>query len=476
MDLELPEDPSIEIQKVKGSITYLLVHIGNHTEGICIELGQEAQEVALVETQDLSSLDLPVLLYSKTLKVFLSSQNAKVKIIWSGIESIVLKLEGLDYCTSYSVRVKTFNSLATSEEAEISFKTLNNRIGSVYTWGNNENGNLGLEEPGVYYSPIPHFGLPGNSIVSVSASENSNLALTHRGEIYSWGTVFTEHQEMVVAAPFAINTPVVFREIACGLNFFGAISLEGNIFTCGCGFAGQLGQGSQTFCSDPTVITNFSDDKIQRKFLDISCSYNSFLACTEEGDLYHWGMVYTPVSPEQVQVSVPQYLNVGANSVKQVACGSEYFCVVTKQGKLLSWGNNSYGQLGLGQPILFLVPTEVELSGVKQVSCGNGHTVCLNLSGDVYAWGKSKLGQTGQYVNSRTPVLLEGIEAESVSAGGNCTLLVAKEGNLLSFGEGRNGCLGIGVGGKSAKPRKVNCIQRVLVTEVSEMHCLAIVS
>lgn len=66
---------------------------------------------------------------------------------------------------------------------------------------------------------------------------------------------------------------------------------------------------------------------------------------------------------------------------------------------MLSWGSNSYGQLGLGKEI----PSQEQpklvagLTGVavSQISAGATHTMFLTLPGLVYCCGANKSGQLG---------------------------------------------------------------------------------
>ena len=71
-------------------------------------------------------------------------------------------------------------------------------------------------------------------------------------------------------------------------------------------------------------------------------------------------------------------------------------CVlVAVGGHVLSWGQNTYKQLGLGEgnSVLVDTPTRVELlQGVpiKQISSGGYHTFVLSLSGCLYGWGSNR--------------------------------------------------------------------------------------
>lgn len=161
--------------------------------------------------------------------------------------------------------------------------------------------------------------------------------------------------------------------------------------------------------------------------------------------------------------------------ITQVSCGIGYFGIVTEEKELLIWGDNSYKQLGFQDVLVLPSPRVLNIPNVVQVSCGISHTGCITFEGDVYLWGKGKIGQLGMtYEDSVSPKRLEGIKASKISINGKSTLIMTQDG-LLSLGEGKNGCLGIGVLGKSANPRKVKINGKTLSMSLGNAHCLAIV-
>lgn len=87
-----------------------------------------------------------------------------------------------------------------------------------------------------------------------------------------------------------------------------------------------------------------------------------------------------------------------------------------KDGTVLCWGNNGYGQCN--------VP--VGLSGVVQVSAGDAHSVALKSNGTLVAWGSDAYNQIG------IPAGLTGVV--DIAAGGRHTVVRKSNGNVLSWG------------------------------------------
>ena len=71
---------------------------------------------------------------------------------------------------------------------------------------------------------------------------------------------------------------------------------------------------------------------------------------------------------------------------------------ITTDGKVLTWGRNDKGQLGLGDLMTRSTPVQVKaLDGLNVVTaaCGKGHTLFLTDKGVVYSVGENKMGQLG---------------------------------------------------------------------------------
>ena len=70
-----------------------------------------------------------------------------------------------------------------------------------------------------------------------------------------------------------------------------------------------------------------------------------------------------------------------------------YFYFST-DGKVFTWGENQYGQLGIGDKNSYNTPLHVScLMGIpiSQVSAGFFHSFILSQSGAVYGWGRNRL-------------------------------------------------------------------------------------
>jgi alpha-tubulin suppressor-like RCC1 family protein len=91
------------------------------------------------------------------------------------------------------------------------------------------------------------------------------------------------------------------------------------------------------------------------------------------------------------------------HGVKQIAAANEHALVLMKDGTVMAWGNNQYGQLGNGihgfeRNTNFnerLPKTVPGLTNIKAVAAGGGSDYALRSDGTVVAWGNNTAGQLG---------------------------------------------------------------------------------
>jgi len=81
--------------------------------------------------------------------------------------------------------------------------------------------------------------------------------------------------------------------------------------------------------------------------------------------------------------------------------------VLTDEGSVWAWGDNSLGQLGTGGKAGLSAPAKVgSLKKITAIRCGTHHVLALAENGDLWAWGWNIMGQLGDksYVDRNKPV------------------------------------------------------------------------
>ncbi|XP_011015114.1 PREDICTED: uncharacterized protein LOC105118779 [Populus euphratica] len=174
--------------------------------------------------------------------------------------------------------------------------------------------------------------------------------------------------------------------------------------------------------------------------------------------------------------------------VQNIACGGHHAALVTKQGEIFSWGEESGGRLGHGVDSDVLHPKLIEAlsnTNIELVACGEYHTCAVTLSGDLYTWGDGTynfglLGhgnEVSHWVPKRVNGPLEGIHVSSISCGPWHTAVVTSAGQLFTFGDGTFGVLGHGDRKSVSIPKEVESLKglRTVQAACGVWHTAAVI-
>ncbi|KAE9592331.1 hypothetical protein Lal_00028310 [Lupinus albus] len=216
------------------------------------------------------------------------------------------------------------------------------------------------------------------------------------------------------------------------------------------------------------------------------------------GDVYIWGEVWTngissdglgSQTPSKIDVLSPKALESNVViDVYQIGSGVHHIALVTRQGEVFTWGEESGGRLGHGSDKDFGQPHLVEslaMTSMSFVSCGEFHTCAVSTSGDLYTWGDGthNVGLLGHGTNvshwipKRVSGLLEGLQVVSLSCGSWHSALTTSNGKLFTFGDGRFGVLGHGDRESVSYPKEVQLSsgQKAIKVACGVWHTAAII-
>jgi len=130
--------------------------------------------------------------------------------------------------------------------------------------------------------------------------------------------------------------------------------------------------------------------------------------------------------------------------------GGEFHSLAIKTDRTLwAWGRNSYGQLGQGNRTHRSSPVQVgSLTDWRYISAGGKEfTLAIKTDGTLWSWGKNTHGELGQ--GNRTyrssPVQVGSLtDWKYISAGEEYSLAIKTDGTLWSWGINTHGQLGVG--------------------------------
>ncbi|PAA90562.1 hypothetical protein BOX15_Mlig000225g1 [Macrostomum lignano] len=185
--------------------------------------------------------------------------------------------------------------------------------------------------------------------------------------------------------------------------------------------------------------------------------------------------------------NVPPKFYIRNDTVVAAACGEGHAVVVTSSGRVFGFGQNDYGQLGLGHRNAQAKPScvkklrEAGLHALR-VACGPTHTLVMIEGGRCFGFGNNSDGQlTGEATDLPEPVellYLDGKDIKDIAAGRSFNLMLSKQGDLYAWGSNAEGCLGQGAGLEESRDALVlvELPERVVAMAAGAYHAACVLA
>ncbi|MFW5803022.1 MAG: InlB B-repeat-containing protein, partial [Verrucomicrobiota bacterium] len=172
---------------------------------------------------------------------------------------------------------------------------------------------------------------------------------------------------------------------------------------------------------------------------------NTRFAVTRDGDLYAWGentYGQLGVGDTLPAHESPQLVKI-TRGFRRIACGLDpmhaFTLALLDDQTVASWGDNTKRQLARihdGATPAIEPGAIPGLSGIIKLAAGSGHGLALDEDGDLYAWGDNTFGQlgTGNFDDADTPILVASGIAD-IAAGPLYTLVRRDNGAFAWCGQ-----------------------------------------
>jgi alpha-tubulin suppressor-like RCC1 family protein len=323
------------------------------------------------------------------------------------------------------------------------------KSGKLWSWGFDGSGQLG-NDAAYTDKATPVAVLSDRTFTQVAANDNHTVALDSTGKLWSWGSNYYGQlgNDAVLtntATPVAVLSDRTFTQVAAGMSHTVALDSTGKLWSWGGDALGQLGNDA-ALTNQATPVAVLSD----RTFTQVTAGGYHTVALDNTNKLWSWGRDNSgqlgndaALTNQATPVAV-----LSDRTFTQVVAGSSHTVALDSTGKLWSWGNDGFGQLGNDTALTAQATPVAVLSDrtFTQVFAGISHTVALDSTDRLWSWGDDGAGQLGNdaaLTAQATPVaVLSDRTFTQVAAGDYHTLALDSTGKLWSWGNDGFGQLG----------------------------------
>lgn len=281
--------------------------------------------------------------------------------------------------------------------------------GTLWTWGNNMNGQLGNGTSINADKPVNI----GTGFTQVAVGSRYMVALKADGSLWMWGYALLKTREFYETSPVQIGSG--FSKL---LTSDTAAKADGTVWFWGdaksiysapdggsssSGLLDQLPAGYQQMVTGPYnalfvldggalrfVATNHflntwrtgygSTGPADSNFEQVTLNALTAAGVKKDGTLWQWKGDESPASL--------------GSGYRQVAKGAAHTVALKTDGSVWAWGSNLSGQLGTASTADADAPQLVG-NGFAQIAVSNQHTLALTSDGTLMAWGSNSAGQLG---------------------------------------------------------------------------------
>ncbi|MGI4864268.1 MAG: T9SS type A sorting domain-containing protein [Janthinobacterium lividum] len=331
--------------------------------------------------------------------------------------------------------------------------------GTLWAWGQNNGGQLGLGNATATYQLAPQQVGTAANWASVSAGYNHVVAVRTDGTLWAWGTnTFGQlglgTSSSVQRTPTQVGSASNWLSASAGYSCTLAVRADGTLWAWGYNGSGQLGLGAASTTSQPAPTQVGTATTWQR----VSAGNGHTLALQTDGSLWAWGDNYVGQLGLGTTTSPTGPTRVGTATWVSAEAGPSYSLAVRQDGTLWAWGTNNQGQLGTGTTANQLAPSQVGTATTWQsVAPGNGFALARRQDGTLWSWGYNRWGQLGR---GTTIAQTQTIPAQvgtattwtGLSAGAAHAAALRQDGTLWTWGGNFLGQLGTGTGGPQLLP------------------------
>lgn len=252
--------------------------------------------------------------------------------------------------------------------------------GALWTWGRNDVGQLGDNTTTIRLSPVSIVG-GFTDWCQVASGGFHTIAVRTNGTLWAWGNNYRGQLGVDDITNRSSPVSVIggftdWCQVSASLQHTAAIRTNGTLWTWGRNNYGQLGVNDSADRSSPvSVVGGFTN------WCQVSVGSGHTAAVRTNGTLWTWGAGATGQlgTGNTASRSSPGSIIGGFTDWCQVGAGPQHTAAVRTNGTVWTWGSNAGRQLGDNTIVNKSSPVSVVggFTDWYQVSAGIGHTTAL---------------------------------------------------------------------------------------------------
>ena len=338
-----------------------------------------------------------------------------LKQLWSwgtNASSVTSGQLGLGDVTNRSspVQVGALTNWSSISGGNPTFATAIKTDGTLWSWGANTTGNLGLGDIIGRSSPVQIGALTAWS--KVSSGGFLTVAIKTDGTLWSWGSNGAGGLGLGDvtnrSSPVQVGALTTWSVVSARTHVLG-IKTDGTLWAWGRNNQGALGLGDTISRSSPVQVGT------ETNWASVTSIFEASFAVKTDGTLWSWGSNISGVlglgnttnrsSPVQVGALTTWSSKIAGSGIPNSTSATQHVLAIKTDGTLWSWGLGNYGCLGLGNTTNRSSPVQVGAlttwdvcSAGSNNQFGRGFSAAIKTNGTLWTWGDNQgyYGNPGQ--------------------------------------------------------------------------------
>ena len=285
--------------------------------------------------------------------------------------------------------------------------------GTLWSWGYNNNGQLGLNDKVSHSSPTQIGTGTGWGRNKGLINGNMGGVIKSDGSLWVWGLNSSGqlglNDRTTRSSPTQVGTDTDWEKLGAAMSAMYSIKTNGELWAWGNG--SQLGYGASANRSSPVQIPG--------TWSDIGSGYGAAAGVKTDGTLWSWGNDYQGLMGHNNRTPYSSPKQVGSGTDwKEVSISETTMGAVKTDGTLWMCGYDQNGNLGNnldGTPGHRSSPIQVPGTTWAHVAVNTLQTIATKTDGSLWLWGNGEFGgmALNDRINRSSPIQVPGVTMDT---------------------------------------------------------------